>query len=237
MLINTDHYQLFTGETAPEAFEAVQALVISKLDQALGIHIQGAERTEHLWPTADGRIYPRATPITAVPLGWLFSDKIVFLSYTPYGGAIMAGADGFTDHGIDPSSASPMYSGGSFGSPPEWFLARGISLTYTGGWAPYGSGTTYTYADGDAGQTISLDLPVDLAEAIAWGIHTRTAVAAPLSLPHGVQNLSIAGEFSVTRSGDTKVGADGFPCPARLFRHQDLGGRCLSLAASYRRIA
>ena len=237
MLISTDDYTLFTGATAPDNFEAQLGYVVDRLERALCIFIESAERTEHLWPTSDGKVYPRATPITDVPLGWLFSDKVVFLAYNPYGGTIMAGPEGFTDYGIDPSSASPMYSTGTYGSALQWFLARGISLTYTGGWAPYGSGTTYLYVDGDAGQTVSLDLPIDLAEAIAWGIHTRVTPQPELALPHGIQSLNIAGEFSVTRSGDTKLGADGFPCPPRLFRHADLGGRCLSLAAPYRRVA
>lgn len=93
--------------------------------------------------------------------------------------------------------------------------AREVEVTYTGG-----------YTDETC--------PADLAAAVAWGIHTlRNPVEA--EVPDGVTSLSVAGEFSVTRTAGAYVGADGRELPGRWATPiSDLGGRCATLAAAYR---
>jgi hypothetical protein len=95
-------------------------------------------------------------------------------------------------------------------------------ISYTGGWAPYESGTAH-------------DLPPMLAQAISWGVATMANPDLSV-LPSGVQSLNIAGEFAVTREAGTIWGADGHPVPAWAAPIAHLGGRCVMLAAPYRRI-
>lgn len=96
-----------------------------------------------------------------------------------------------------------------------------VQLTYTGGYDV----TT---------------CPRPLAEAICWGVHTLVtpppAVASGLELD-GVTSLSVAGEFSVSRQGGVVYGADGKVVPASMGAAAHLGGRCLTAAAGFRRIA
>lgn len=101
-----------------------------------------------------------------------------------------------------------------------------VRLTYTGGYTPYGS-------DGPE------PLPADLAEALAWAIHTRTTStsAAPEGAEAGVRSMSVANEFSITYADGTVAGADG----VALFDGTDprwapLGGRAARLAAGHRHV-
>ena len=124
-----------------------------------------------------------------------------------------AGAYTFEDDAI--------YVGGSLGGGL-------LEVTYTGGY------TTFATAPLDTA------CPVDLAQAIAFGIETLTATAAGDSapvIPSGVTSINIAGEWSISKDKDTVIGADGLPLPSSLASLADLGGRCVSLAARYRRIA
>ena len=238
MLITSETYRLMTGQEAPSNFYDLQVYVIDRLERALGIYLESKERSEKLWPKSDGRVYPRATPITSVPEGFLYDDKIVYLSWQPYGGAVTPiTADGYTSYGIDSGVVPGFTSGTVDGSALQSYLSRGIVLTYTGGYTLYGSGNTYVISGGAPTDLQSLDCPSDLAEAVAWGIHTKSAGDQQLSLPHGVHSLDVANEYSISREGSTLLGADNFPCPPRLFAHSDLGGRCLTLASRYRRLA
>ena len=102
-----------------------------------------------------------------------------------------------------------------------------------------GAGThVVTYVGGYSfrGEPGPTPVPVPLAEAIAWGIHT---VANPntAALPTGVQSLNIAGEYVISREVGSSWGADGQPLPKWAGVIADLGGRCASLAAPYRRVA
>jgi hypothetical protein len=95
-------------------------------------------------------------------------------------------------------------------------------VTYTGGWQAYEA-----EADG---------LPVGLASAIAWGVHTLSNPSST-GLPSGVQSMSIAGEYSISREVGSRWGADGEPLPTWAQSISHLGGRCAQLAAPYRRLA
>lgn len=97
-----------------------------------------------------------------------------------------------------------------------------VSLSYTGGFTAYGeSGVS--------------PLPAPLAAAIAWGIHT-TANPNASALPSGVQSINIAGEYAITREAGSAWGADGQPLPKWAAAIADLGGRCATLAAPFRRV-
>jgi hypothetical protein len=76
--------------------------------------------------------------------------------------------------------------------------------------------------------------PEQLRTAIAWGVHTLNTPSGAV-LPAGVQSLSIAGEYTVTKDAATILGADGVTVPVALVTLADLGGRCATLAATYRR--
>ncbi len=92
-----------------------------------------------------------------------------------------------------------------------------VLVTYTGG----------LLDDGDG--------PADLLAAVAWGVHTLAAPTVS-TVNDGVQALNIAGEYSITRTPGTVVGADGEMVPHALVSIADLGGRCASLAVRYRRV-
>lgn len=98
------------------------------------------------------------------------------------------------------------------------------TITYTGGFAPYGSGTDH-------------DLPPALAMAIAYGIQTMSSEPAEPVVPMGVTSLNVGGEFSVTVQPGQVWGRDGYPVPVNMAAYSYLGGRCLQCAAPYRRIA
>jgi hypothetical protein len=97
-----------------------------------------------------------------------------------------------------------------------------VNVTYTGGY----SSVTSTVA--------ARRCPQQLAAAIAWGVHTLTTPADTV-LPAGVESLNIAGEYSISKASGTVLGADGHDVPAALTVLADLGGRCATLAARYRR--
>jgi len=237
-LISPEDFQLFTGTPAPDNFTQLHDYVVKRLERALGIFIPQAERTELLYPYSDGRVYPHATPITAVPAGWLFDFDKVYLAWIPYGGTVdPLDPDGYTAYGVDSNTVPGFLSASVDAAALQWYLARGVDLTYTGGWAPYGSNTMVPVPFGDNTQLESIDLPADLAEAIAWGILTKNNGPQQLVIPHGVQSMNVAGEISVTRVAGVQLGADNFPIPRRLFAAADLGGRCLTLAAPYRRLS
>lgn len=77
-------------------------------------------------------------------------------------------------------------------------------------------------------------LPIDLADAIAWAIHTLRHPASTGIAP-GLSSLNVAGEFSVTVAAGVSLGADGLPLPKALSHASELGGRACSLAVRYRR--
>lgn len=128
--------------------------------------------------------------------------------------------------------ATPITDADSHDDVCVWLPARATvgrqQLTYTGGYHPQGT----------ADVSLDLIIPDDLAEAIAWGVHTL-AVFEPAEDPFegrdDLTSVSVAGEFSVSRSG-APTGADGVGLPSGLEALRDLGGRCARLAAPYRRI-
>lgn len=137
----------------------------------------------------------------------------------------------YWDDGAVYPKATPIVSLGD--DMPAWdhtddtVLLDGVSragrlrLTYTGGFADYGS---------DAPNAC----PVQLAAAIAWGVHTSVSPATP-AIPAGIQSLNIAGEWSATRAGNVILGADSEELPDFAQGIADLGGRCAQMAAPYRR--
>jgi hypothetical protein len=99
-----------------------------------------------------------------------------------------------------------------------------IEVTYTGGYAPYGSGTDH-------------DLPAALAVAIASAVHTVSSPPADAPMTPGLSSLSVGGEYSAAAAVGQVWGRDGYPMPASLAAWSHLGGRCLQAAAPYRRVA
>ena len=220
-LITAADYELFTGSTAPANFEALHNYVVSSLEDVLGRWLVSGSYTEHIFPIAkDGVLYPRATPIASVAGGWRHDSDAVYLIWDLYGGSSLpVNPAGFTASGIDSGVGTSFTSDGLTANSIDYFLVQGIDITYTGGFTPYGSG----------------DLPIGLAKAIAWGIHTKDA-PQQTALPRGIESLNIAGEFSATLIAGTILGPDGFPVPRKLKAAHDLGGQCLTLAAPYRRL-
>ena len=79
-------------------------------------------------------------------------------------------------------------------------------------------------------------LPNDLAEAIAWGVATLNTPQT-LPVPHGVSSFGVAGEYNVAVVTGQTFTADGVPLSSRYAFCADLGGRCVTLALRYRRVA
>jgi hypothetical protein len=93
--------------------------------------------------------------------------------------------------------------------------------------------------EGDAGYGEGFTeetLPNDLAEAIAWGVATLND-PQPLTVPHAVASFGIAGEYNVAVTNGQCFTADGVPLSSRYAFCADLGGRCVTLALRYRRVA
>lgn len=244
LMISTDNYTLFTGATPPENFQALHDYVVETLEGVLGRWIVSQQYTEHIDQYhlyADGVIFTRATPITAVPAGWRYDDNCIYLVWDLKGGTSMpVNPGGFTDYGIDSGIGSAYTSDGLASNSIDYFMVEGIDIQYTGGWTPYGSGGTYipNGEDPDGPYVLSSDLPLDLAKAIAWGINTK-ANAGSLQgspVPMGVQSMNIAGEYSITLQPGAFIGPDGYPIPRKLRSAIDLGGQCLTLAAGFRKL-
>lgn len=66
-VITIARYRAITGDTASQAVAASAAIEAAEdlLADALGRELESAERTETLWPTRDGYVWPSCTPITA----------------------------------------------------------------------------------------------------------------------------------------------------------------------------
>lgn len=102
-----------------------------------------------------------------------------------------------------------------------------VSITYTGGYADYEAGEAH-------------DLPVELAEAIAWAVHTLENPQAP-PVPSGMSSINIAGEASAVRTAvgpnaGAEHGDDGIILPSWASALRSLGGRCAQLADPWRRM-
>lgn len=67
-LLTVARYQTITGDTTPSG-STISARIedaVGLLEDELDRPLESDERTEQLWPTRDGRLWPKATPITAV---------------------------------------------------------------------------------------------------------------------------------------------------------------------------
>jgi len=66
-LVTVARYRLITGDTTSLAASVVDAIALAEelLADALCRPLASAERTEKMWPDAEGRLWPSATPITA----------------------------------------------------------------------------------------------------------------------------------------------------------------------------
>lgn len=108
MLVTVERYRAITGDTTTAA-SAVSALVeaaTEELEEILDRPLEHAEHTERLIATRDGKLWPRATPITA--------------------------ATGFTIDGLALLGARTFdWPSGGFWPFTE---AAGVDVTYSGGW-------------------------------------------------------------------------------------------------------
>lgn len=66
-LVTVARYRAITGDqvTASALVEDRLDEAVELLEEVLGRPLASAERTEQCWPTRDGRLWPRVTPITA----------------------------------------------------------------------------------------------------------------------------------------------------------------------------
>jgi hypothetical protein len=194
-------------------------------------------RSEQLTSFSDGQLYTEAFPITAVPSGQRFDATTIYLGFRPHGGMTLPddpggwGTSGPTGNIVGPSGSGGLMPGIDFEE------VEGSGFTYTGGYAPYLSGSTYTPYNGasDGSDDLNYDLPADFAEAIAWALYTKVSTLPGVALPQGIQSLNIAGEYTVTRVTGDIIGADGYTVPIEMAAAQDLGGRCLSALYGYGR--
>ncbi len=237
-LISTTDYQNFTGQVAPANFAELYAYVVPTLEDVLNRKLVNQVYNEHIYPVyRNGVIFPKATPITAVPQGWRFDENCFYLVWDQYGGTSEPANPGdFSASGIDAGVGASFSSDGLTSNNIDYYLEAGIDVTYTGGYTPYGLNTLYVPSGGDTSFMLSSDLPIGLAKAIAFGIQTKAQAAPITPLPHGLQSMNVAGEYSVTRMAGVVIGADGWTVPRKLKAAQDLGGQCLTLAAPYRRL-
>lgn len=127
---------------------------------------------------------------------------------------ITAHADGYAYPKATPITACNGYT---FDTHAISTGAGRYEVTYTGGW------TTTT-------------CPADLAEAVAWGIHTLATGGTGAAVSPGLTSLNIAGEYQVAVAAGKVIGRDGHPMPERFAFAADLGGRCISGALRYRRV-
>lgn len=100
MLITVERYRAITGDQESSA-ELVSARIeeaTDELAEVLGRPLELAERTETLYPTRDGMLWPRATPIVAAP-GWAIDG------YGLRGGASFL-------FGVPTAGTSVTYTGG-----------------------------------------------------------------------------------------------------------------------------
>ena len=101
-LVTVDRYRAITGDQATEGATVTARIerAVELLEDALDRPLASTERTERLYATRDGRLWPRATPITAAP-GWEIDADAMSL----YGvfGPVWPGLDG---------SVSATYTGG-----------------------------------------------------------------------------------------------------------------------------
>jgi len=97
-LVTFARYRAITGdiETTEAAVTARIELAIDRLEEVLDRPLESAERTETMWPTRDGKLWPRATPVTdpgdytvdglalkwAVPGVDMFGSATVDVTYT-----------------------------------------------------------------------------------------------------------------------------------------------------------
>lgn len=111
MICTVDDYQRITGDTATAPADVEQYITEAQefIESETDKRFSSAQRTETLYVYPDGRVYPHATPVTAVasPAGAVFTTV-----------AIGAGA-GLLDAGVWPDRCS---------RPTR-------SVTYTGGYA------------------------------------------------------------------------------------------------------
>ena len=237
-LISTTDYTTFTGAVAPANFQELHDYVVASLEDVLGRWIVSKQYTEHIFPVyKSGVLFPRATPITASPVGWRYDDNCFYLVWDQPGGTDEpVNPDGFSNTGIDSGLGTEFSSDGLSSNNIDYFIEAGIDLTYTGGYTPYGLNTLYVPSGGDTSFQLCSDLPLALAKAIAWGINTKATPAAELAVPRGIQSMNVGGVISATIVPGTVLGADNWPVPRKLKAAQDLGGQCLTLAAKYRRL-
>lgn len=104
MLVSVSTYQTITGDVSSATSQVEDALLLAQreLEEYLGRGLESLERTERCRVFPDGRMYPRCTPITAVPDG-----------STVYGAGVAAGGEAVTTSWLTPDTHADLtYTGG-----------------------------------------------------------------------------------------------------------------------------
>lgn len=122
MICSVARYQTHTLDTTTASASVTAVLVVAQdlVEEALDRRLDRAERTETCLIHSDGRIYPRAVPVTTPPTG----------TVTEFHGRAILGA------GADTSDPVTIL---------EAEVAMPVAtITYTGGYQTYEDGTTDT---------------------------------------------------------------------------------------------
>lgn len=116
-LVTVERYALITGDTVSSASQVSARIedAVALLEEELGRPLASVERTEDMWPTRDGMLWPRATPVTVAP-------------------------DDYTINGYGLTGAGAWPSGVNWFTGPS----TPVSVTYTGGYVERTANPTAT---------------------------------------------------------------------------------------------
>lgn len=97
-LVTVDRYQLITGDTVSAATAVTGALLDAQalLEEELQRDLDQRERTERVYPQADGRVWPKVTPIIST-VDDLRADGDSLYATSPFGAPPFIDPTGFLD--------------------------------------------------------------------------------------------------------------------------------------------
>lgn len=178
MLVTVDRYRALTRDVTTHADVITERLdeAVELLEEALDRPLAMAERTETMFPTRDGAVNPRATPITAVT-GWTIDGERLL-----YGNLVPIGNVGLPDNpGFDLVTGGPVLG---------WY--RPPRITYTGGWV-----------ERSANPTATNRLPRSIERDLAWAAWRLGRVPAPIAadIPAGATSVTL-GDASISFGPD-----------------------------------
>jgi hypothetical protein len=117
-LVTVLAYQSITGDdtSAGSAVEEWIDRSVAKLEDALDRKIESGERTERMYPTRDGSLWPHAIPITVAPDGLrvdgnrLYGGLFTFGTYDPVTGhsSEFTYTGGWVERSANPSAANRL---------------------------------------------------------------------------------------------------------------------------------